>query len=99
MDKNKRTVKQKINPYNGLPSYKDCKYKVVTIEGNPKVYYIQDSRKKRISKILTKVQLNIATQHTLNALSMGSDSLDEIGQALVNFAHENKISYSRLRKR
>ena len=81
--------RSRINPYTGLPPYKKTDTKVATIQGQTALYYIEDPEGRRISKILTERQLNIAIQHTINAAASASqDEIGEVSQALINYAHK-----------
>lgn len=78
----------KINPYTGLPPRRDVKVAVVKATDNPGKYVIEDNRGRKLSKVLTKSQLDIAIQHALNAAASNrTRKIDDLGQALVNFRY------------
>ncbi|GAA1407549.1 hypothetical protein AUR04nite_14480 [Glutamicibacter uratoxydans] len=80
----------RINPYTGLPPKRNAKFTVIQLKGQDDRYVIIDASGAHQSRILTKPQLDIATQHTINAASSPtSGALDDLGQALVNFRYEH----------
>lgn len=81
---------KRIDPYTGLPPRRKVKFQVVSDNKNPGFFVIVDTKGSPKSKPLTKPQLEIATQHTINAASSNRDgSIDDLGQALVNFKYES----------
>ena len=80
----------KINPYTGLPPRREVKFDVKPVPGTPGKYIIMNKAGQKVSKILSKHQLDIATQHALNAVSSNrTGKIDEVGQALVNFRYND----------
>ncbi len=81
----------KINPYTGLPPRRKTAFSVVQVTEPMSGYVIVDAHGNHQSRILTKPQLDVATQHTINAVSFSrTGDLDDRGQALVNFRYEKE---------